>query len=107
MATKVTRVFNVTGLGTITESDVKKFIVKYLKLKQKQKALEKELSQIGAILKEVANSETNKKVEISEHTISISDCEKKTISYQKLFENHPRIAKKLANVSTYQQLNVK
>jgi predicted amino acid-binding ACT domain protein len=106
MATKVTKVFNVTG-RTVTESDVNKLIVRYLKLKQQQKEIEKELAELSSELKNIAQTQKDNKFTIKEHTVSISNCEKKTVSYKTLAENHPRIAKKLVTISYYTQLNVK
>ena len=105
MATKV-RVFTVSG-KTVTESEVNKAIVKYLKLKQQEKQIKNELDETGKFLKEIIKSQKEEKLDIREHTISISPCEKKMVSYNALFEVHPRIAKKIATISRYDQLHVK
>lgn len=101
------KVFGVNGTQVLTELEVNKKVVKYLKLKQQQKEIEKELAELSAELKEIAQAQKDNRFTIKEHTVSISNCEKKTVSYKTLAENHPKIAKKLVTISYYTQLNVK
>lgn len=99
--------FGTVGTQVLTESDVNKKVIRYLKLKQQQKEIEKELVELSSELKTIAQTQKDNKFTIKEHTVSISNCEKKTVPYKTLAENHPRIAKKLVTISYYTQLNVK
>ncbi len=100
------RTFNVNGVE-YTEAEIKKLIKRYLTIKNTQKLLDKELSEISKTLTGIAQTEEDKKVILKEHSISISDCTRVSVSYSELEKEHPRIAKKMCKVSSYTKLNVK
>ena len=104
--TMMTRVFNVNGME-YTEVEIKKLIKRYLTIKNTQKLLDKELSDISSTLTSIAQTEEDKKVILKEHSISISDCTRVSVSYSELEKKHPKIAKEMGKVSAYTKLNVK
>lgn len=100
------KIFKLNGVE-YTEAEVKKLIKRYLTIKNTQKLLDKELSDISSTLTGIAQAEEDKKVILKEHSISISDCTRVSVSYSELEKKHPRIAKEMGKVSAYTKLNVK
>lgn len=100
------RTFNVNGME-YTEAGIKKLIRRYLTIKNTQKILDKELSDISSTLTSIAQTEEDKKVILKEHSVSISECTRTSVSYSELEKKHPKIAKEMGKVSAYTKLNVK
>lgn len=91
----------------MTKQEITKLVKRYLLLKQRQDKIEKELKAIRSELLEVVKEAPDRKMYVGKHTLFVSDCVKKTVSFNELFKAHPRIANKIAHVSEYAQLNVK
>lgn len=102
----MTRTFNVNGVE-YTEAEIKKLIKRFLTIKNTQKLLDKELSDISSTLTSIAQTEEDKKVILKEHSVSISECTRTSVSYSELEKKHPKIAKEMGKVSAYTKLNVK
>lgn len=100
------KTFNVNGVE-YTEAEIKRLIKRYLTIKNTQKLLDKELSEISKTLTGIAQTEEDKKVILKEHSVSISDCTRVSVSYSELEKKHPRIAKEMGKISSYTKLNVK
>lgn len=100
------KIFNLNGVE-YTEAEVKKLIKRYLTIKNTQKLLDKELSDISETLTGIAKTEETKKVILKEHSISVSDCTRTFVSYAELEKKHPKIAKEMGKISAYIKLNVK
>lgn len=92
---------------TYTKDEIKKMVRRYVTLRNKLSDIETEMKLIKKALIECLKDVPDKKMDVGKRTISVSDCSKRTVSFEALHKEHPEIAEKFMKVSTYKQLNVK
>ena len=94
-------------MANYTKEDIKRLVTRYVTLKQRQNKIETEMKCIRDALIEYVSEQPDMKTVVGKRTLSVTQCNKKTISFTELCKKHPKIAAAFAKVSSYPQLNVR